>query len=58
MTLERRLTKLEAARGERSNPDMAATFAALVKALDRLAARKAAGCATVQRELGALVKAQ
>lgn len=54
MTLERRLAKLEAATGERPDPDAAATFAALVEALDRLGARKAGGCATVQRELVAL----
>ena len=37
--------------------DAAATFAALAEALDGMAARKAAGCATVQRELAALVEA-
>ena len=31
-------------------------FAALVETLDGMAARKAAGCATVQRELAALVE--
>ena len=54
MTLERRLAKLEAAMGERPDPEANATFAALVEALDRLGARKAGGCATVQRELVAL----
>jgi len=43
MTLERRLAKLEAAMGERPDPEAAATFAALVEALDRLGAAIASG---------------
>lgn len=57
MTLQKRLAKLEVTRGERPNPDAAATFTALVEALDRLAARKVSCCGTVQRELAALVAA-
>jgi hypothetical protein len=55
MKLHHRLDRLEGALAARPTPDAAATFAALVEALDRLAARKAGGCATVQRDLVALV---
>ena len=55
MKLQHRLDRLEGALAARPNPDAAATFAALVATLDRMAARKAAGCATVQRDLAALV---
>jgi hypothetical protein len=55
MKLCRRLYKLENAMAARPAHDAAAIFAALVEALDRMAARKTAGCGTVQRELAALV---
>ncbi len=55
MKLQHRLDRLESALAARATPEAAATFAALVATLDRLAARKAAGCATVQRDLAALV---
>ena len=55
MNIKKRLDRLEGAMAARPNPDAAATFAALVEALDQMAARKAAGCVTVQRELVALV---
>jgi hypothetical protein len=55
MKLRARLNRLEGAMAARPNPDAVATFAALVEALDGMAARKAAGCGTVQRELAALV---
>jgi hypothetical protein len=55
VTLRKRLDLLEGAMAARPNPDAAATLAALMEALDRMAARKAAGCGTVQRELVALV---
>jgi hypothetical protein len=54
MNLFRRLKRLEGAMAARPAHDTAATFAALVEALDRMAARKAAGCGAVQRELVAL----
>jgi hypothetical protein len=54
MTLERRLVKLEAARGARPDLGADAAFAALVVTLDRLAARKAVGDATAQPEIEAL----
>ena len=53
--MRKRLDRLEGAMAARPAHDTAATFAALVEALDRMAARKAAGCGTVQRELAALV---
>jgi hypothetical protein len=56
MKLQHRLNRLESVLAARPNPDAAATFAALVEALDQMAARKAAGCGTVQRELVALVE--
>jgi hypothetical protein len=55
MKLCKRLKMLENAMAARPARDAVATFAALVEALDRIAARKAAGCGTVQRELAALV---
>jgi hypothetical protein len=57
MTMRRRLDRLEVARGTRPDLDTAATFTALVATLDRLAARKAAGCVTVQAELETLMAA-
>ena len=56
MNLRTRLDRLEGAMAARPAHDAAATFAALAEALDGMAARKAAGCATVQRELAALVE--
>jgi len=58
MTLERRLAKMEAARGERPDPDADATFAALAEALDWLADLKAAGDAGAAAELNALAAVQ
>jgi hypothetical protein len=55
VTLRQRLDRLEGAMAARPARDAAATFAALVEALDRMEARKVAGCGTVQRELAALV---
>jgi hypothetical protein len=55
VTLRKRLDRLEGAMAARPAHDTAATFAALAEALDRMSARKAAGCGTVQRELAALV---
>ena len=54
MTLDRRLVKLEAARGSRPDPDADAAFARLAAWLDRLAAIKAAGDAEAQRGIEAL----
>jgi hypothetical protein len=54
MNLQKRLERLEGAMAVRPAHDTSATFAVLVEALDRMAARKAAGCGTVQRELVAL----
>jgi hypothetical protein len=56
MALERRLAKLEAATGARPDPMADAAFAALVMTLDRLAARKAAGDATADADLAAMVR--
>jgi hypothetical protein len=55
MTLKKRLDRLEGEMAARPAHDAAATFAALVEVLDRMAASKAAGCGTVQRELAALM---
>jgi hypothetical protein len=55
MALERRLARLEAATGARPDPVADAAFAALVAALDRLAARKAAGDVTADADLAAMV---
>jgi ribosomal protein S20 len=55
MKLQNRIDRLESAMAARPAHDATATFAALVEALDRMAARKVAGCGTVQRELAALV---
>lgn len=57
MALERRLAKLEAASRARLDPDADAAFAAVAEALDRLAARKAAGDAAAAAELNALAAA-
>ena len=54
MALERRLARLEAARGARPDPDADAAFAELADALDRLAERKAAGDTAADAELKAL----
>lgn len=51
MTLEKRLVKLEAVRGVEPDPKAEAAFAELVAALDRLAARKAAGDVTAGADL-------
>jgi hypothetical protein len=55
--LERRLARLEAARGARPDPDADEAFAAWAEALDRLAARKAAGDETAGPEIDALAAA-
>ena len=57
MTLERRLSKLEAAQDARPDANAAASFAALAATLDRLAERKAAGDETAQAEIQALALA-
>jgi len=55
MTLDRRLVKLETARGARPDPGADAAFARLVATFDRLAARKAAGDVEARRELEAVM---
>jgi hypothetical protein len=57
MALERRLARLEGARGARPDPAKAARFTALVTTLDRLAARKASGDETAQAEIDMLAGA-
>jgi hypothetical protein len=52
--LERRVLKLETAAGTRMTPEERAAFAELVRALDALARRIAAGDADVQAEARAL----
>ena len=54
MTFERRLVKLEAARGARPDPEAYSAFARLAATLDRKAAPKAAGDVEAQRELAAI----
>ena len=56
MNIKKRLDRLEGAMVANLDPDSAATFAALVVALDEMAARKVAGCVIVQREIDALMK--
>lgn len=57
MTLKNRIDRLESVLAAPPAPGAAKTFAALVATLDRLAARKAAGCVTVQAELETLMAA-
>lgn len=57
MALERRIRRLEAARSAGPAPEVDAAFAALADALDRLAARKAAGDAGAAADLEALAAA-
>jgi len=54
MSLDRRLAKLEAARGDLPDPVADAAFARLAATLDRKAAPKAAGDVEAQRELAAI----
>jgi hypothetical protein len=55
--IERRLSKLEAARGTRPTPEEQAAFAELARALDSLARRIAAGDEAARAEVRALVEA-
>ena len=54
MTLDRRLVKLEVARGFRLDPEADAAFVRLAAWLDRLSALKAAGDVKAQRGIEAL----
>jgi len=56
MTLDRRLVKLEAARGARPDPEADAAFARLAAWLDRLAALMAAGDVKARRDIEALLR--
>jgi hypothetical protein len=53
--IERRISNLEAARGNRPTPEERAAFAALAQALDSLARRIAAGDEAARAEARALV---
>jgi hypothetical protein len=53
--IERRIERLEAARGTRPMPEEQAAFAALARALDSLARRIAAGDEEARAEARALV---